>query len=185
MGKPAHGFEVRHIEVGPGQVEMRLVRFLHDHGHGLQGLLRAGARDGIVLASRRFGDRDRVGQSSYQAMIERAAEHGNRGTLGCFVTSAPLADGGVRVALYERWIDADKLRCEQLAQRVFDAQHPDALVGGAEFAAELRDWARRRNEEREAAALQASWDDMQSAEDAAERRRAANELAAILERAGE
>jgi hypothetical protein len=53
MGKPAHGFEVRHIEVGPGQVEMRLVRFLHDHGHGLQGLLRAGARDGIVLASRR------------------------------------------------------------------------------------------------------------------------------------
>jgi hypothetical protein len=186
MGRPVHRFEVHHREVAGGRVEMSLVRRLDERGHELHRLLRGGRQSqAVVLAARSFGTRDIAALSSYQATLERAAEHGNRGTLGCFVDSVALADGRVRLELYERWLDGDKLRCEQLAQRVFDAQDDEALVSSSEFAAELREWSERRNEQRDAAVLQSSYTDARRAEDNAERRRAAHELAAILARAGE
>ena len=121
---------------------------------------------------------------TYAAQLESAAEHGNDGTLGCFVRTEARDDGTVRVKLYERWFDGQHLRCEQLADREFDSTAEDALVASSEFLAELQAWAEQRNQEQDLDAVA-----RQSVEAAHERARtqrsteraaAADELAQIL-----
>jgi hypothetical protein len=87
---------------------------------------------------------------AYASQLERAAAHGNEGTLGCFVDIDEQTNGIVRIALYERWFDGGHLRCEELAARDFEATEEGAVTDSAEFLAELRAWAEQRNDEREA-----------------------------------
>jgi hypothetical protein len=117
----------------------------------------------------------------YAAELERAAGHGNDGTLGCFVDTR-TRDSVVKVALYERWFDGSHLRCDELACRSFDPDDDGALVASAEFVAELEDWAEQRNDAREASYLEASVEDAARDERALEHASAANELAQILAR---
>jgi hypothetical protein len=116
---------------------------------------------------------------TYASELTRVAEHANNRTLGCF-TESNKEGGKVRVALYERWFDGEHLRCDELARRVFDPSDERTLVSSAEFLAELEAWAERRNEEREAAYLDASADDAARTENSLEQESAAQELARIL-----
>ncbi|MGZ4180074.1 MAG: hypothetical protein ACXVUL_05240 [Solirubrobacteraceae bacterium] len=166
---------------GPGYADVALVRFPAPHGV-VERLLHRERRDGVVLAHRTFRPMfDLTEMEAYAAQLERAAEHGNEGTLGCFVETEQRDDGIVRVALYERWFDGRQLRCEQLALRDFDAAEPDAVVVSAEFLTELQAWAADRNEQREDGYIDAAVDDRDRAERAAERDDAARQLAEILE----
>jgi hypothetical protein len=117
---------------------------------------------------------------TYAAQLERAAQHGNDGTLGCFVACEQGDDGTVRVKLWERWFDGRRLRCEQLAGREFDASDDDAVVASSEFLAELQAWAQDRNDERETQRLEDAVDEQDRAERASERAEAASQLAEIL-----
>src|SRR6476659_8076085 len=72
----------------------------------------------MVLAERSFALRSELFDlESYAVQLQRAAEHGNRGTLGCFVRIEPVSDATVRVTLCERWFNGKHLLCEQLAVR--------------------------------------------------------------------
>ncbi len=117
---------------------------------------------------------------AYAAQLESAATHGNDGTLGCFVDTKQRDDGTVRVALYERWFDGQRLRCEELACRDFDATEPDAVASSAEFLTELQSWAAERNEQQEVDYLEAAAQDRDRVDRATERSDAARELAQIL-----
>jgi hypothetical protein len=119
----------------------------------------------------------------YAAELERAARHGNDGTLGCFVDTR-TRDSMVEVRLYERWFDGSHLRCDELASRSFDPDDDGALVASAEFVAELEVWAEQRNDAREASYLEARVEDAARDERALEHASAANELAQILARHG-
>jgi len=118
---------------------------------------------------------------AYAGQLERAAAHGNDGTLGCFVDIDERADGMVRVGLYERWFDDDRLRCEELATRDFDSAEDHAVAASAEFLAELSDWAERRNDEREAGERENVIADADRSERALDRAAAASQLTAILD----
>lgn len=115
----------------------------------------------------------------YAAELERVAGHATDGTLGCFVDTRPY-EGAVEVALYDRWFDGEKLRCDELARRRFDAADERALVASAEFVAELQQWAERRNEERELAYASDREDSAARERDARDAAAAAEDLAAIL-----
>jgi len=143
----------------------------------------AAERDHIVVAQRTFRARFELFElEAYAAQLERAAEHGNRGTLGSFVEIEPSADGAVSVTLYERWFKGRHLRCEQLASRRFDADQDDALVASAEYLVELQDQAAQRNRQREAANCDIRNDDSAAAHDPAGSLTAAGRLAELLKR---
>jgi hypothetical protein len=136
---------------GPGLLRIALVRRapLRDDG------INTSAPQEIVLAQRTFKPGvDLFALEAYAAQLERAAEHGNRGTLGCFVQVSPLPDGTVSVTLYERWFRGKYLLCEQLASRRFDASGEDARAASVAYLLDLRDQAARRNHERLAAAAE-------------------------------
>ena len=86
----------------------------------------------------------------------------------------------MEVALYERWFDGSHLRCEQLARRLFDPADDQALVGSAEFVAELEDLANRRNHDRQLDDLQKRIEQTDMQERASEKTAAAAELVEIL-----
>lgn len=180
MGDAANPYEYA-VERDPGSAdgpEIRLVRY--GRRRGLFGLRRDGR--GTVMFHRTFrpiGELDKL--STYAALLERIAEHGNEGTFGCFV-EAETEGGNVEVTLYERWFDGTRLHCDQLAQRTFDASDEETLVQGAEFRAEIEKWAEDQNAKREASYMSAASDQEIRTEQAAERAAAANDLAAILAR---
>jgi hypothetical protein len=166
---------------GPGYADVALVRFPAPHGL-LERLVHRERHDALVIAHRTFRPMfDLTEMEAYAAQLERAAKHGNEGTLGCFVETEQRDDGQVRVALYERWFDGHQLRCEQLAQRDFDATEPDAVAASAEFLTDLQAWATDRDDERENSYLEAAAEDSDRAERAMDRDDAARQLAEILE----
>ena len=165
---------------GPGYTDVALVRFSAPHGM-LEHLLHHSRRDAVVLQHRTFKPLlELADMEAYAAQLERTAEHGNQGTLGCFVQTEERDDGIVRVELYDRWFDGDRLRCEQLAQRDFDAGEQDSVVTSAEFLTELQAWAAERNSEREASYRATAEQERADAEQARERAEAARELQRIL-----
>jgi hypothetical protein len=165
---------------GSGYADVALVRWSEPHGM-LQHLLHRSPRDAVVLHHRTFRPMLQwVEMEAYVGQLQRAAEHGNNGTFGCFVQTEQREDGIVRISLYERWFDGRRLRCEQLAQRDFDAEEDDALVESAEFLTELQGWAANRNAEREASYLHAIEEQDVRAERASARAEAAKQLAQIL-----
>ncbi|HUO72761.1 MAG TPA: hypothetical protein VMU39_18470 [Solirubrobacteraceae bacterium] len=143
----------------------------------------AAERDHVVLAQRTFSARREMFElEAYAAQLERAAEHGNRGTLGSFVAIEPSADGTVSVTLYERWFNGGHLLCERLASRRFAADHDGALVASAEYLVVLQDRAAQRNHRREAAAGDTRADDATAAHQPDDPMTAAARLAQLLKR---
>jgi hypothetical protein len=164
----------------PGYTDVALIRCATPHGV-VDHLLHHERRDAIVLHHRTFRPMLELAElEAYAAQLERAAEHGNGGTLGCFVETENRDDGVVRVTLYDRWFDGQRLRCEQLAGRDFDSTADNAVVDSSEFLAEVRDWAERRNDERDASYRDAATEDAARAERSVERAAAAAELDRIL-----
>lgn len=125
-----------------------------------------------VLFSRSFRPLlEGVALEHYTAQLELIARYARAGEFGCFLESR--SDGGdVEVILYDRWFDDPDIRTDELARRKFDASDDSALVASSEFLADLRLWADRRNEEREAAMLE-----QRDADDARERLNAEREAA--------
>lgn len=170
----------------PGFVDVALVRETpvgEAQSHGLLARLRHRDRraDALVLHHRAFKPMlDLAAMEAYAAQLERAAEHGNDGTLGCFVDTQQCEDATVQVTLWERWFDGSRLRCEKLAEQAFDAGDEDAVVASAEFLAELQAWAQDRNDERDAQQTDEAAREQDRAERASERADNASQLAAIL-----
>jgi signal transduction histidine kinase len=135
-----------------------------------------------VLARKRFHASDLSGLTTWASVLEQAAQHTRSGTLGCFVTTTPTDEGSVRICLYERVIAPTELHTTLLADRSFDASDERALVASAEFAEELRAWAKRRNAQRRSAEQAALEQEDVTAVATQERQRAARELAEILQR---
>jgi hypothetical protein len=165
---------------GPARADVALVRSSGPHGV-LERLLHKPPGDAVVLAHRTFRPMFELSDmEAYAAQLQRAATHGNEGTLGCFVDTKQGEDGTVRVALYERWFDGQRLRCDELACRDFDATEPDAVASSAEFLTELQSWAADRNDQQELDYLEAAAQDRDRVERATERSDAARDLAQIL-----
>jgi len=166
---------------GPRYADVALVRSPAPDGV-LERLLHREQRDALVLAHLTFRPMFELTEmEAYAAQLERAAKHGNEGTLGCFVDTEQHDGGVVRVALYERWFDGRRLRCERLALRDFDAAEPDALVASTEFLTELQSWAADRNDGRDSGYIDAAVQESDRSERATERDDAARQLEAILE----
>lgn len=165
---------------GPGYADVALVRSSGPHGV-LEHLLHKQRGDAVVLAHRTFRPMFELAElEAYAAQLERAAMHANEGKFGCFVETEQRDDGIVRVVLYERWFDGQRLRCEELARGDFDATEPDAVASSAEFLTELQAWAAERNTQREAGYIQAAVQERDRVERATDRAEAARELAEIL-----
>jgi hypothetical protein len=146
---PLPEYHVTRCSNGPGRVRIALMRRapLGDTGASHTEESR------VVLTQRTFDTRvELFALESYAAVLERAAEHGNRGTLGCFVHVEVILPGTVRVTLYERWFHGKYLLCEQLAGREFDARRDDARAESVAYLHELRGQAAQRNHARGAAA---------------------------------
>jgi hypothetical protein len=122
---------------------------------------------------------DLTAMESYATNLSLVARHAAAGTFGCFVQTATAA-GNVEVCLWERWFDGREIHTDELARRVFDASDETALVASVEAVADLRAWAERQNEAREAAYAQELDDDDARSRAAAEREAASAELNEIL-----
>jgi hypothetical protein len=178
--EPRYHYSVVRDLGGPSYADVALIRSSGPHGV-LDQLLQRDRRDTVVLHHRTFRPKfELLALEAYAARLERTAEHGNNGTLGCFVDAEPRRNGIVHVTLYERWFDGQHLRCERLAGRDFDSTDESALVASSEFQAELQAWAEQRNHDRDAAYLDAAAEEAAQTERAAERANAAHELARIL-----
>ena len=178
--KPGYHYSVVRDLGGPGYADVALVRSSGPHGV-LEHLLHKQRVDAVVLAHRTFRPMSELAaMEAYAAQLERAAMHANEGKFGCFVETEQRDDGIVRVVLYERWFDGQRLRCEQLGHRDFDATEPDAVASSAEFLTELQAWAAERNEQREVGYLEAAVQERDRIERTTERVEAARELAEIL-----
>jgi hypothetical protein len=172
-------YEVERDYPRPGFVDVALVRRHAPHGT-FQRLRRHGRDQELVLFHRTFRPLLELAVlETYASQLARVAQHATDGTLGCFVAIDPRV-GMLQIRLYERWFDGQRLHVDELAQRVFDPSDDGTLVRSAEFLAELGDSAERRNEEREAAYLEASAEDASRTQRAIERERVAEELARIL-----
>jgi hypothetical protein len=178
--EPQYQYRVARDARRPGFVDVALLRgpahqrfsFLH----------RRDENDTVVMFHRLFRiTLELSALETYAAKLARVAQHGNDGTLGCFVETS-TDKGSVVITLYERWFDGAQLHCEELTRRVFDPSDENALVASAEFIAELEEWAERRNEERNASYLDASADDAARVLRSIEQESAAAELAGILSR---
>ena len=177
--QPHYRYELERSRERPGFVDVALVRRQARHGK-VRRLRHHERDDGLVLFHRAFRPlRELFALETYAGQLARVAQHANDGTFGCFVvigTSVGLLD----IRLYERWFEGERLRVDELAARVFDPSDDGTLVSGAEFVAELEDFAERRNREREATYLVASAADASCTEQAMERERVVEELARIL-----
>jgi hypothetical protein len=173
----AERFHIHTEEVEPGVFEISL-----EHQEGDRRLLGTRWRTVAVLARRRYLANDMFGLAAYRGALEQAAGHAAVGHYGCYVETTHVRGGRVEVELIERVVVDAKVRTSILASRSFDASDDAALVGASEFAAELGEWADRVNTEREQALAEGAVEHDAALEDAAERERAAEELADILRR---
>ena len=173
----AERFNIHNEEVEPGVFELSL-----EHQEGDRRLLGTRWQTVAVLARRRYPANDMFGLAAYKSTLEQAAGHAAAGHYGCYVETTHMRGGRVEVELIERVIADTKLRTSILASRSFDASDDEALVAASEFAAELGAWADRVNTEREQALAEGAVEHDAALEDAAERERAAAELADILRR---
>jgi hypothetical protein len=177
--QPLYEYRVVRRLARPGFVDVALVRREAESGLRKH-VYRHKPDEAVVLFHRTFRRAlEWAAIETYAAELARVAEHANNRTLGCFVETHSES-GTVEIALYERWFDGNHLRCDELARRVFDPDDVGALVASAEFLVELEAWAGQRNEEREAAYLDASANDMARTARSIERESAAEELARIL-----
>jgi len=171
-------FHIHTEEVEPGVFELSL-----EQQEGARHLLSTRWATVAVLARRRYLANDMFGLAAYKGALAQAAELAAAGQYGCYVETRRQRGGKVEVELIERKIVDTKLKTEILASRAFDATDDSALVSSAEFAAELREWADRVNDERSEKLAEGLAEHDAALEDAAERDRAAHELAEILRRA--
>ena len=171
--------EVERSDARPGRVDVALVRMTVREGRGL---LRH-HRDVVertVLFHRTFRPMfELTAMESYAARLALIARYANEGTFGCFVRTEPTG-GSVEVSLYERWFDGNEIQTDELARRTFDASDEAALVASTEFLADLRAWAERQNDDREAAYQRDSDSDQLLRSTLAEQESAGRELADIL-----
>jgi len=172
-------YEVEHDHPRLGFVDVALVR--RETSHGKFHRPHAHGRDEeLVLFHRTFRPLlELASLETYAGQLARVAQHANDGTYGCFVV-IDVRVAMLQIRLYERWFDGRRLHVDELAQCMFDPDDERTLVCSAEFSAELRDWAERRNEEREAGYLKASAEDALRTQRTIERERVAEELARIL-----
>jgi hypothetical protein len=172
-------YRVERADDRPGHVRISLVRQRERNDvrhlrHHLEVLERT------VLFSRSFRPMfDLAAMEGYAAHLSLLARHAEEGRLGCFVQTRSES-GNVDVCLYERWFDGGEIHTDELARRAFDASDESALVASAEFLADLRGWAERRNEQREAAYLQEREDDDARMRIASDQQAAGEELNEIL-----
>jgi hypothetical protein len=172
-------YVVERADGQPGRLDVSLVRRrervpAHHLRHRVEVLERT------VLFSRSFRPMlDLAAMESYVARLSLVARYAEEGTFGCFAQTR--SEGrNVEVSLYERWFDGAEVRTDELACRAFDATDDATLVASTEFLADLRAWAERRNEEREAAYLQGRADDDARRQRASEQQAASEELNEIL-----
>ncbi len=179
--KPRYEYRVERDIWGPARAEITLIRRTAPRGLLAPFRGRRTASE-LRLFHRTFKPRFELDElERYARELDQVARHGNEGSLGCFVDTRTHY-GVVEVALYERWFDGHDLICDELASRRFDPEDEGAVVAGAEFVAELQDWAERRNDERDMSYLQSSVEDEVRERGSAERASAAHELASILAR---
>ncbi len=178
---PRYHYSVVRNSDGAGHMDVALVRSSAPES-GLKRLRHRDAGDAVVVQHRSFRPLLELNAlEAYAAQLERAAAHGNEGTLGCFVDIDKRADGVVRVALYERWMDGSHLRCDELTVRDFDSNEDQAVASSAEFLAELQAWAEQRNSEREMGEIETRVADAVQSERALDQTEAARQLAEILD----
>lgn len=171
-------WEVESAEEAAGSQCVSLIR-RREHRTTKHLMARTETLERTVLYSRSFRPLlERVALEHYTAQLQLIARYARAGEFGCFLQNR--TDGGnVEVILYDRWFDDPDIRTNELARRTFDASDDSALVASSEFLADLRLWADRRNEQREAAMLEQR--DADGARELnAEREAASAELSQIL-----
>ena len=175
----SYAYLVEHAEEQPGRVRVSLVKQLErEETRHLR--RRVEVLERTVLFSQTFRPMfDLTAMESYATNLSLVAQHAAAGTFGCFVHTGTAA-GNVEVCLWERWFDGRKIHTDELARRIFDASDEAALVASVECVADLRAWAERQNDEREAAYAQERDDDDARTRTAAEREAAGAELNEIL-----
>ena len=174
-----HTFTVQRTDERPGHVDVSLVRVTEQE---ITRHLRRHREvvERTVLFHRTFRPMvELAAMESYAAKLSALARYANDDAFGCFVETK-AADGRVEVRLYERWFDGGELHTDELARRTFDASDDAALVASTEFVADLRAWADRQNEEREATYERDRDADRLTRSTIAERDSAGHELADIL-----
>jgi hypothetical protein len=163
----------------PGLVDVTLVRRRAPHGR-FHRLHQRQPDNGLVMFHRAFRRLSELAAlETYAGRLARVAQHANDGTLGCLVAIDTPAEM-LQITLYERWFDGQRLHVDELAQSVFDPSDDETLVRSAEFLAELRDWAERRNREREATYVEVSAEETARTHRALDQERLAEELSRIL-----
>ena len=176
---PRRRYAVERTDERPGHVDVSLV-CVTDQAVTRHLRRRRDVLERTVLFRRTFRPMlELAAMESYATRLANVARHANEGTFGCFVAAEP-ADGHVEVRLYERWFDGAELHTDELAWRTFDASDDAALVASAECVAELRAWADRQNEEREAAYARDRDAEQLTRGAIADRDSASRELAEIL-----
>ncbi len=171
--------EVERSDARPGHVDVALVRMTVREGRGLVRHHRE-VVGRSVLFHRTFRPMLELAKmESYAARLAAVARYADQGTFGCFVRTEPTG-GTVEVSLYERWFDGDEIHTDELACRTFDPSDEAALVASTEFLADLRAWAERQNDEREAAYQRDSDSDQLRCSTMADQESASRDLADIL-----
>ena len=172
-------WEVESAEEAAGRVRVSLVR-RREHHFSKHLAAHTETVERTVLFSRAFRPLlETVAMEHYAAQLQLIARHAQAGQFGCFIENRSEG-GAVEVILYDRWFDDPDIRTEELAHHAFDAADEDSLVASAEFVADLRIWADRRNEQREAAVLEQSDADVAERQLELEREAAGRELSQIL-----
>lgn len=145
-------WDVESAEEPAGRVRVSLVRN-REHRFSKRLVPHRETVERTVLFSRSFRPLlESVAMDHYAAQLSLIARHARDGQFGCFIESRS-EHGMVEVILYDRWFVESDIRMVELARRAFDASDEDSLVASTEFLADLRIWADRRNEQREAAAV--------------------------------
>jgi hypothetical protein len=179
MPVPALEYKVERRPGEAGRCVIELVKYEVERGLILTKRRRVG-----VLARLRAGERELSKISRHEAELGEAADYARRGEFGSSVDVHTEAGGAVHVQLVSRHFKGDDFVTEVLADERFDAGDPDALVAATEFAAQLKVWAEERNDalvEETAGALTV---DEEEAVTRVARQRAADDLSAIVRRAG-
>lgn len=172
-------WNIESTEESAGRVHVSLVR-KREHRFSKHLVAHTETVEQTVLFSRSFRPLlDAVAMDHYAAQLSRIIRHAQEGRFGCFVENRS-EHGMVELILYDRWFVESEILTEELARRAFDASDEDSLIASAEFLADLRIWADRRNEQREAAAAEEQDADDARRRLASEREAASLELSRIL-----